>query len=304
MSDYSNDKQMAYYPIRIVSAETGVNAITLRAWERRYGLISPMRTAKGHRLYTEQDIQLIRKVVALLNRGIPVSQAQAMLNDGETDDDLPAAAPPSRPSQWQHYREQLNQAVQAFDEAAVAALFSEIGQFFPVDVALRFLFLPLYRHLQENATQYQGMPRLRFYAAFLQGRLASRLTDEINAEGASVILANCSQDDDINLLLLAILLRQHGLRPVWFNGQLTPLQLKELLQMPRWQALVIQTGTSTGDQQLDQLQSLARDCGRPVFISGGHDAQRLLSRGLIALSSDLHQEALNIRDILNPFHQD
>jgi len=51
---------MAYFPIRVVSSETGVNAITLRAWERRYGLITPKRTAKGHRLYTEQDIRLIR----------------------------------------------------------------------------------------------------------------------------------------------------------------------------------------------------------------------------------------------------
>src|SRR5690606_22914028 len=76
MSHPDSDTQMAYYPIRVVSAETGVNAITLRAWERRYGLITPKRTAKGHRLYTEQDILLIRKVVALLNRGIPISQAQ------------------------------------------------------------------------------------------------------------------------------------------------------------------------------------------------------------------------------------
>ena len=75
MSHSDSDTQMAYYPIRVVSAETGVNAITLRAWERRYGLITPKRTAKGHRLYTEQDILLIRKVVALLNRGIPISQA-------------------------------------------------------------------------------------------------------------------------------------------------------------------------------------------------------------------------------------
>ena len=83
MSNPASDPQMAYYTIRIVSSETGVNAITLRAWERRYGLITPKRTAKGHRLYTEQDIRLIRQVVALLNRGIPISQAQAMINNGE-----------------------------------------------------------------------------------------------------------------------------------------------------------------------------------------------------------------------------
>ena len=42
------------YPIRTVSSLTGVNSITLRAWERRYGLIKPVRTPKGHRLYTQK----------------------------------------------------------------------------------------------------------------------------------------------------------------------------------------------------------------------------------------------------------
>ena len=38
------------YPIREVSRLTGVNAVTLRAWQRRYGLVQPARTEKGHRL--------------------------------------------------------------------------------------------------------------------------------------------------------------------------------------------------------------------------------------------------------------
>jgi hypothetical protein len=36
------------FPMRTVSVITGVNPVTLRAWERRYGLIKPARTAKGH----------------------------------------------------------------------------------------------------------------------------------------------------------------------------------------------------------------------------------------------------------------
>ena len=72
----------AFFPTRVVSNETGVNAITLRAWERRYGLLTPKRTEKGHRLYTEQDIALIKKVVTLLDRGIPISQAKAIIDSG------------------------------------------------------------------------------------------------------------------------------------------------------------------------------------------------------------------------------
>ena len=48
------------YPIRTVAAVTGVNPVTLRAWERRYNLLSPTRTPKGHRLYTREQIEKLK----------------------------------------------------------------------------------------------------------------------------------------------------------------------------------------------------------------------------------------------------
>lgn len=62
------------YPIRTVAALTGINAVTLRAWERRYGLIRPRRTPRGHRLYSRQDIERIQRTVELLDRGLAISQ--------------------------------------------------------------------------------------------------------------------------------------------------------------------------------------------------------------------------------------
>ena len=51
------------YPIRTVASLTGVNPITLRAWERRYGLIQPVRTASGHRMYTREHIDRVNRRV-------------------------------------------------------------------------------------------------------------------------------------------------------------------------------------------------------------------------------------------------
>ena len=49
------------FPIRTVSNLTGVNAITLRAWERRYGVVTPVRTDGGQRLYRREEIELIQR---------------------------------------------------------------------------------------------------------------------------------------------------------------------------------------------------------------------------------------------------
>lgn len=59
----------------------GINATTLRAWQRRYGLLKPLRTDGGHRLYSDDDVQQALKILDWVKKGVPVS--------GET----PAVAP-------------------------------------------------------------------------------------------------------------------------------------------------------------------------------------------------------------------
>lgn len=54
------------HPIQVVVRRTGVSAHVIRAWERRYGAVVPMRSATNRRLYTDEDIQRLR----LLNQAI------------------------------------------------------------------------------------------------------------------------------------------------------------------------------------------------------------------------------------------
>ena len=67
------------YRIQSVAEMTGVSAATLRAWERRYGIPSPRRTASAYRLYTDQDVELIMRVRELCDGGIAPSQAAQMV---------------------------------------------------------------------------------------------------------------------------------------------------------------------------------------------------------------------------------
>lgn len=75
----TNHDPNALYPIREVSRLTGVKPITLRAWERRYELIEPVRTESGHRLYTQQHIELLKQALKLVDEGIPISRVKTVL---------------------------------------------------------------------------------------------------------------------------------------------------------------------------------------------------------------------------------
>jgi DNA-binding transcriptional MerR regulator/methylmalonyl-CoA mutase cobalamin-binding subunit len=77
------------YPIRAVSLMTGVAIDTLRAWERRYGAVTPGRDDRG-RLYTEADVRRIALLRDAVERGHAIGRVA-----GLTNDQLAQAAAPS-----------------------------------------------------------------------------------------------------------------------------------------------------------------------------------------------------------------
>ncbi|MBU2895848.1 MerR family transcriptional regulator [Vibrio hepatarius] len=76
---------MKKYAIREISEMTGVKPVTLRAWQRRYSLIEPERTPKGHRLYTQKHIDLIDKIQGWLNKGVSIGKVKALIEAGNSE---------------------------------------------------------------------------------------------------------------------------------------------------------------------------------------------------------------------------
>jgi DNA-binding transcriptional MerR regulator len=58
-----------------VARRAGVTTATLRAWEARYGLVPPARTAGGQRLYREADVGRVQAVRRLVDQGWSVAGA-------------------------------------------------------------------------------------------------------------------------------------------------------------------------------------------------------------------------------------
>src|SRR5215208_4841454 len=88
------------FNLKVVLKETGLAADTLRAWERRYGLPAPNRTAGGHRLYSQRDIETIKWLIKRQADGLSISRAVDMWNEqlGAGTDPLAASAQQSVPS--------------------------------------------------------------------------------------------------------------------------------------------------------------------------------------------------------------
>lgn len=72
---------MAFYSIGEVAERCGINPVTLRAWQRRYGLLKPQRSEGGHRQFDEEDILRIEEIKRWIERGVSVGKVKALLED-------------------------------------------------------------------------------------------------------------------------------------------------------------------------------------------------------------------------------
>ena len=89
------------FNLKVVLKETGIAADTLRAWERRYGLPMPQRTAGGHRLYSQRDIETIKWLMTRQAEGLSISRAVDLWNEqiaSGTDPLAGLALQPDHPS--------------------------------------------------------------------------------------------------------------------------------------------------------------------------------------------------------------
>jgi len=188
VEDIAEAIEQGWLPIREVARLTGVNAVTLRAWERRYGLIVPQRTPKGHRLFSAEHVQRIHTILTWLNRGVPVSQVKSLIDTAQ-----PASQPPEE-NEWHNRRQHLVQAISELAERRVDDAFNQAMALYPPRTLCEQLLLPL---LKELELRWQGqfgaqMERVFFYS-WLRSKFGARMYhNNRQLNGAPLLLINHS----------------------------------------------------------------------------------------------------------------
>jgi DNA-binding transcriptional MerR regulator len=180
-------QEQGWLPIREVARQTGVNAVTLRAWERRYGLIVPRRTPKGHRLYSSEQVQQILTILTWLNRGVAVSQVKPLL-DSDT------CSSPQVENDWLHLRAALARAISQLAERKVDDTFNQAMALYPPRTLCEHLLMPLLAELQQRwQGQFGSQMEQVFFYSWLRSKLGARIYhNNRQVQGAPLLLVNQS----------------------------------------------------------------------------------------------------------------
>lgn len=169
VEDVAQALEQGWLPIREVARQTGVNAVTLRAWERRYGLIVPQRTPKGHRLFNAEHVQRIQTILTWLNRGVPVSQVKQLIDNAQPVDD-------SIENEWQSLRQTLVQAIAQLAERRVDDVFNQAMALYPPRTLCEQLLLPLLKELEQRwQGQFGAQMERVFFHSWLRSKFGARM---------------------------------------------------------------------------------------------------------------------------------
>ncbi|HAU4897027.1 MerR family transcriptional regulator [Aeromonas hydrophila] len=226
------------YPIREVSRLTGVNAVTLRAWQRRYGLVQPARTEKGHRLYSEQDIRQIGEILSWLERGVSIGQVKGLLSE-------PQAQPVS--DHWQQTLEQFSQVLLAFNQRKAEAELNDLLASYPFELVRSRVLQPLVERLLGLWRERpDGELLQQVWLGWLHTRFARHLIEQ--EKGVPITLASWGQVGPLDLVWAAYELIGQGYE-VQLLGAVEPrhVSLLEGRAVTPWLVLL---GAGLGKQEL------------------------------------------------------
>ena len=263
-------KQEELFPIREVSRLTGVNPVTLRAWERRYGLIQPTRTDSGHRLYSQADIDAVRSILAWIERGVAVSKVGSILAKSTSSRSVTAPAYDEvSTDDWSQWQDQVRNALQNFDEPRLERLYGQIFSCYPLPVVFQDIFMPVWQELLLRQDEVGQRGQWLMLDGFLRGRCRQRLQVRRGETCDRVlVVALPSHCRELELLAGALLLHNQDI-DITVMGPGVPIgDLALICERMRPQALIVFSNQPPGAEFPQQLVRLALGLECPVALAG------------------------------------
>jgi methanogenic corrinoid protein MtbC1 len=256
-----------------LSRRVGLSAATLRAWEERYGLLSPRRTAGNYRVYGDADEARVRKVLAHMERGVATAEAARLVLAEE-------AAPAAGYRGFDDFRRGLLESLEGFDEPAAQAALDRLFATVTVERGVREVVLPVLNEIGERWARAEiGVAEEHYATNLLQTRLQALATGWHAGAGPRVVLA-CAPGElhSIGLVCCGLGLRTRGWT-VFYLGQDTPVAaIERTVARVRPRAIVL--SASLPERLVELLEDPPGVPGETTVAIGGRGATPALAERL------------------------
>ena len=269
-----------------MARRVGVSPELLRAWERRYGLLEPVRTEAGYRLYSEEDERRVREMLRLVDSGVSPQQAATTVRSSSPGQ--PAGLPGRSPDSE---ADDLTEALSRFDEAAANAALDRVFATYSLEAVLGRVILPVLDDLGSRWAEGRATVAEEHFASnLIRGRLLGLARGWDAGSGPRAVLAcPAGERHDLGLIAFGLALRSQGWR-ITFLGADTPAEsVSDTVRLLHPSVVVLSAATPEPLAQLPAIPGIP-----PARLAlGGRGASQELAQnaGAELLDADMFAAA-------------
>ena len=216
------------YSIKAVSQATGLSIETLRAWERRYGIVDPERDPNGRRAYRPDDVIRLRKLREATERGHPLSRL-ARLDEEELDGILETQSmPQAGASPARRFGEQIINAAEDYRPADCDRLLGMALALLPLSQAVTEVFSPVLVEVGERWHRGElAIAQERIISSAVRRQVSGVLdTYSRIATGPVMVLSTpAGERHELGILMCALLASSHNVRCHYLGPDLPAAEL-------------------------------------------------------------------------------
>ncbi|CAM3883770.1 MerR family transcriptional regulator [Corallococcus sp. ZKHCc1 1396] len=267
------------YRIHIAAELSGVRVELIRAWERRYGVLVPERTPAGYRVYTDRDVALLKRLKALTDEGVAISEAAKLLPQLMAE--LAAGPPPARDGkthggagpQSGAWRAEVMAAAEAYDQPRVSRILDQVLSALPPLRAFEDVLVPVQHEVGERwHAGTLSVAQEHLVTQVVRERLVSLLHGAPEGGRKHAVLACFPEEEhEMGLLGAALRLRYAGVR-VTLLGQRVPADgLGETVARARPDVVGLSAVTNRGATVFEDVLRRLREAlpkELPVWVGG------------------------------------
>lgn len=305
------------YTIKQAALRTGLPVATIRAWERRYDVVRPTRTAAGYRLYDDDAIALLIAMRQLVEvRGMrPRQAAEQMRADGDEVARLVAEASspvvsPGPPGAVTPSAEAVATTIAAFVDGArtldMAAMERALDEGFAAErfeAAVAHVVFPALRAIGDGWASGELDVAMEHAASETVRRRLARFFDAAGAaDGDPQVVVGLppGAHHEIGALTFAVAARRVGLG-VLYLGADVPLEswLTVMATTAAPVAVIGVTGRGDARAATALITALPADGAHPLIALGGPAARRVAdAHGAVALPDDIEDAVAEVRELV------
>lgn len=312
--------QMAVYNIKAVSRIVGLLPVTLRAWERRYGMPAPKRGDQGYRLYSEHDLRTLRWLKTQIDSGLSISRAVEHLNQLRTTGQDPAEnLPIPRPEKsalinasltpLMNLQKEFLNALLRFDETEANDTMHRAFSLHSIDQVLIQVVQPTLVEIGEAWHRGELPIAVEHYATqFCMQNLMSMLSASAPATKPGTLIAACAPGEmhQIGIIMIVVMLRWRGWDVKYLGPDLSLERLAEALRPITPRMLLFTATRPEAASSLDKLGELLKLFPKPqplVVLGGQAFAKERLPENVpaIYINSNPTETVNSIEEMLNHY---